>query len=190
MASEVGICNAALAKLGLRSILAFTDDRTEARLATQTYEDIRDDVLRDHPWNFATFRAELAAEVTAPAFAYARAFNLPDTPTYCLRVLEVVNPSSWPWKVEGRQILTDLGSPLQITFISRITNCDQMDALFRDALAARLAMEWAEKLTRTTTIQEAMAALYAKKLAEARSIDGQEGTREEISESSWISARW
>jgi hypothetical protein len=99
-------------------------------------------------------------------------------------------PPTIPWKVEARQILTDMGPPIYVKSISRITNCDQMDPLFRDTLAARLAMEWAEKLTRTTAIQEAMTVLYERKLREARGIDGQEGTVEDSGDGSWLDARW
>jgi len=134
--------------------------------------------------------AQFPAEAVAPAFGFAAAYNLPNAPTYCLRVLEVVNPGRLPWKIEGRQILTDLSSPLQITFIQRITNVELMDPLFRDALATRLAMEWAEKLTRSTDIKTMLEKEYQAKIREARSIDGQEGTLDDVMQTTWIDARW
>jgi len=190
MASDVGIANAALAKLGFRAIVSFDDDRTEARLAKETYADLRDAVLRDHPWNFASRREALPAEATAPAWGYDLSYPWPEAPHYCLRILDIENIGQQPFKIEGRKILTDVASPLNILYIERITDPNLIDVLFRDTLAARLALEWAEKLTRTTTVQEAMLTLYSAKLSQARSVDGQEGSREAISEASWIDVRW
>jgi len=189
MASDVGIVNAALAKLGLRSILSFGDDRTEARLATDTYADLRDAVLRDHPWNFATQRAAITAETDTPVWGYGFSYPWPEDP-YCLRILDIKDIGTQPFKIEGRKILTDVSSPINILFVSRVTDPNVMDVLFRDALAARIAMEWAEKLTRSTQVQEAMHTLYKSKLKSAKSTDGMEGSVEPVTKSRWIDVRW
>ncbi len=190
MASDVGIVNAALAKLGLRSILSLADDRTEARLATDTFADLRDAVLRDHPWNFAMRREALSAEVDAPAWGYTYSYPWPESPDYCLRILEIENIGTQRFKIEQRKIVTDVSSPINVLYIARVTDANEMDVAFRDALAARLAMEWAEKLTRSTQVQEAMHTLYRSKLKSAKSVDGMEGSVEAVSKSSWIDVRW
>lgn len=187
MASEVGIANAALAKLGQRPIIAFTDNTPAGRLADATYGDLRDEMLREHPWNFATRRTTLPAEAATPAWGFARQFILP---AGCLRVLELDNPGDWPWKLEGGKILTDLTAPLALTYILRITDPDQMDPSFRDVLAARLALEWCERLTGSNSLAQMMQRLYSDKLRYARSFDGQEGGTDEVARYSWIEARW
>ena len=51
---EVTICNLALARLGDSRIVTFADAKPEAEYCALFYEATRDEVLRAHPWNFAT----------------------------------------------------------------------------------------------------------------------------------------
>jgi hypothetical protein len=173
MPSEVSIVNGALARLGDDVILSLSDDSKRARLANLLYADVRDTVLRAHPWNFATARAQLGQLVAMPAFGYTHQYQLPSDP-YCLRVLEMDNPG-YTFKIEGRVLLTD-EDPCYIRYIARITDPAQFDATFTEALSARLAAEMAYALTGHASLAEAMWKLYELKLREARGMDGLEGT--------------
>ena len=186
MASDVEIANAALSKLGEPGLLAFSDDSVAGRLATRTFADLRDALLREHPWNFASKRATLAAEVTAPDWGFARAYPVPAD---YLRLIELDNPSRFPYRIESGRILSDLTSPIRIRYVKRVTSADEMDVLFRDALASRLAMEWAEPLSQTTSLTQEMAQLYQQKLRIARVADGQEDTHRRLVSSSFVDAR-
>ena len=66
----------------------------------------------------------------------------------------------------------------------------EMEATFREALAARLAMEWAEPLSQTSTVGEQMASLYRNKLQVARVADGQEDRIKSIHAPDFIDARF
>ena len=191
MASDVGIANAALGKIGAGTLLALTDDSPEGRLATRTYAELRDQLLRSHPWNFATLRVSLAASSTAPVWEYDNAFLVPAD---FLRLIDVSNPQLQAYRVErtateGTIIVTDIGAPLKIKYIAQVTDPDKFDASFREALAALLAREWAEPLTGITALAQNMAALYDKKLQEAKGVDGQEQTPAESVNFSWIDVR-
>jgi len=186
MAADIDIINAALSKLGEQAILAVTDASAPGRLANRTYADIRDALLREFPWNFATKRASLAADPVAPTWGFARKFNLPSD---CLRVVELNNDADEDWRNEGRTIVTDITAPLQIIYIGS-AQVDAMDSTFREALAARLAMEWAEPLSQTSSVVSAMSALYKNKLRVARVADGHEDSTREVSAPSFINARF
>ena len=186
MAADIDIINAALSKLGEQAILAVTDASAPGRLANRTYADIRDALLREFPWNFATKRASLAADPVAPTWGFARKFNLPSD---CLRVVELNNDADEDWRNEGRTIVTDITAPLQIIYIGS-AQVDAMDSTFREALAARLAMEWAEPLSQTSSVVSAMSALYKNKLRVARVADGQEDSTREVTAPSFINARF
>ena len=80
-------------------------------------------------------------------------------------------------------------SPLRVVYVARVTDPDRIEPLFRETLAARLAMELAEPLGKSTTLQQTMAELYADKLRIARSADGQEGTHDAIEADTWLNAR-
>ena len=191
MASEVTIVNNALSKIGAKRIIAFTDDNKQGRLATDTYASIRDELLRNHPWNFAIRRASIPADATAPEWEFENRYALPEGDEKCLRVLEVEDEdeNTGKWKVENRFILTDKGSPIKVRYMAQVEQVGQMDAAFQEVLAARLAMEWAETLTRSTTLTQNMSNLYDRKLAEARSIDGQEEIPVQLEACEWINSR-
>ena len=191
MATDVTIVNAALIRLGETTITALSDETKPARLANAIYADVRDAVTRAHPWNFALARAELTANASAPTWGYANAYDLPGDPDHCLRVLTVDGEDeiSGRWTIEGRQILSNLSSPIRIVFLRRISEPDDTDPLFREALSARLARELAEPLGKSTSLQQTMGELYEAKLREARSADGQEGTPDLLSADGWLEAR-
>jgi hypothetical protein len=186
MAADIDVINAALSKLGEQVIVAVSDSSPPARLANQTYADIRDSLLREYAWNFATQRASIAVSVTTPDWGYAYAYDLPAT---CLRLIEINNASDVDWRNEAGTIVTDIATPLQIRFIGTVT-VDEMDATFRECLAARCAMEWAEPLSQTTSVGNQMAALYRNKLQVARVADGQEDRIKIIEATDFLDARF
>ena len=186
MATDVEIANFALSKLGERSVVTLNDDSPTGRLVNLTYTDLRYALLREHAWNFAMARASIAAHVTPPTWGFARAFDLPAT---CLRVWSVDNPNEYQWKVEGSQIVSDIGTPIKILYINQITDPTKFDSLFVDTFAAFLAAEWAEKVTGTAAVRQQMTELYMAKLTQARSSDGQEGTPDVLEANLWINAR-
>ncbi len=193
MASDISVVNSALHKLGVSRIVAFTDTTKQGTLDNDTFADIRDSLLRAHPWNFAIDRAALAADATAPEWGFDARYALPEGATPCLRVLEVEggDENSGRWTVEGRFIITSLTAPINIRYIKRITDANSMDAMFREALSARLSMEWATTLTHDAQIQNDMTRLYnSLKLPEARSIDGQEDIAVQIEACEWIESRF
>ena len=189
MASEVGIVNNALLKLGENPISSFEENSKAARLAQETYADYRDALLRDHPWNFALRRVGLSASTTTPTWGYDNAFPLPTEPSYCLRVVEVQNPNDKAWRIEGRTIVTDMGAPLNILYVQRVGDPNEMDSDFRDALSSFLAMNWAERLTKSADVYSMMTQQFNLKIKPARSVDGQEGTPPVVNYS-WIESRF
>ncbi len=186
MAADIDIINAALSKLGEQPLLAVSDPSPPGRLANRTYADIRDALLRELPWNFAMKRDALAADAAAPSWGYDRQFVLPGD---CLRLVQIDNDGDEDWRNEGGKIVTDMVAPLNIRYVARVAE-GLMDATFREALAARLAMEWAEPLSQTTTLTDAMATLYKNKLQVARAADGQVDRQQAITADDFITARF
>lgn len=191
MASNVQIANQALRRLGANPILSFTDPTAEGALVNDTYKEIRDDLLREHPWNFAMRRASLAASATAPTWGFERAFPVP---TDYLRLMEVNESSTESVQVEhidgvGTVFVTDLDAPLQIRYVARLEDPTLYDPKFRKALALRCAMEWAEPLTATSSVFDKVAQEYSLALQDAERADGQEGTPLQLRPETWTNAR-
>lgn len=184
IASEVDICNAALAAIGERPVASLEETGEAARLLALRYVPVRDAVLRAHPWNFALARALLQPLADAPAFGFARAYGLP---TDCLRVVEAGAPPA-PWRVEARRVLTDEGPPLPLLYVRAATETGLYDPLFVEALAARLAADLALRLTENAARAATLWEVYQAKLREARQVDGREGTADDLPVGSWLEA--
>jgi hypothetical protein len=178
----VEIANRALTFLGADTITALTDDTKEGRAVLRLYEQTRDQLLRDHPWNFAIKRVSIAANTTSPIYEYTNAF---DWPADCLRIIEV--DTSEEWAVEGRQIVTDASAPLQIVYIHQVTDANLFDAKFIETYSLRLAADIAYDITASQTVVANAESKFAAMLQEGRLIDAQESLS--ASEVSWLDAR-
>lgn len=183
MASEVDIANRALSMLGDQRIISLTDNNKQARAMNARYTLLRDAELTAYPWRFAVKRAQLPASTDVPAWGYSAIY---DRPVDDLRAIAVggvavnaatvgVTRSSSGYKsedtqydiIEGR-IHTDISAPLDYEYISRVTDAGQFDALFVEALAARLAADAAEELTQSKAKKEHAAFVYKEALKTAR----------------------
>lgn len=189
MASEVGICNAALDKLGAKRIASLSDDSRNARAMNAAYERIRDAELRKHRWGFAIRRASLAANSTEPEFGPANAYDVPTDFLRLIRPDPFRNSTEVDAVIEGRQILSDWDAPLEIRYIAKITDPNTMDALFRDALACALAFECCEEITQSNTKKESARVDYKAVIAEAKRANAIESVPAEPPEDPWITAR-
>ena len=185
MPSVTDICNLALGRVGESRIASLADDTKQARACNASYEHVRDEVLRSHPWNSVIARASLAKLATSPPFGYDDEYQLPAD---CLRVVEVYD-TRLPWVVEGRKLLSDEGSPLSVRYVRRETDPNQYDPMLVSAIAARLAIELCEELTQSNTKRERSLVEYERILSRARSADGQEQSPMPLEEDDWVLAR-
>ncbi len=183
--SSTGIANLALDLLSAGNVTDIESgtSATEA-LLNRWYDQSRRKLLREHPWNFATKRAILAASSTAPAFGYATAFPVPADFLRLLYVsTDLVNdrdtilPTS-AYQVESNAILItnnySSASSLNIVYVSDFTTVSQMDPLFIDLLAHEIALNVAYKVTENNTNIQRLGELYKRRAAIAKAIDGQE----------------
>lgn len=186
MASEVDICNLASNKIGQNSIISLTEDSKAARICNLFYTDTRDSLLRQHPWNFAIKRVELAKLTTSPVFGFDNEFQLPSD---CLRVMytNLVFPAD-AFRVEGKKLLANSDS-VKIEYISRIEDTTQFDALFVDALWMSLAARIAYNIADNTTLAESLDHKVKEVIRHAKSIDGQEGVPYPIDADDWLNTR-
>lgn len=184
MSNKVDISNQALSWLGANLITSFGDGTTEANLCSANYDQLRDTVLEEGRWTFATKRDVLSTPlVTGPewGFSYAHPIN-----TKYLVVLQVRDDtlndqgrSNIEWYREGDEIICD-STKIYVKVIQQVTDEKKFTRTFTQALAARMAAEFAIPLTESTKKEEQMLSRYDKKLAKALAIDGIQGTRERL----------
>lgn len=185
--SRTEIANRALDAIGAEAIGSINDLTKPAQLCNRLFSPLRDSLLRQHPWNFATARATLPALAVAPAWGFANAYQLPADYMRIVR-LNVSDPTT-PYKVEGGIIVTDYGAPLQILYIQSFDDVGRFDPLFTDALVLALARDLAKPLANDTQLRGQLAADFQGALRTARSADAAEGTPDQLWSDTLLIAR-
>lgn len=187
MFSATAIANLALSKLGDEGeISSLDEDSRAARAVNGCFAMMRDAVLRDHPWNFATRRAQLAALAELPTGHWGDGSLFP-LPADFIRLLSI--EGDLPWQLEGRNLLVNTTAALKIRYTARITDTGEFDPLFAEALACRIAMQIAQRITGSTNAVVEATEQYRKALLAAKRVDGQDNPPDEFPETSWVLSR-
>ena len=182
--SEVIICNLALRKLGARLIESLRGSSQEAVTCNLFYEEVRDAVLREYPWNFAAARCRLAKLAEQPSFGFSFQYQLPADCLY-LRQLE---SSADEFVVEGGKLLCNHDGVSAI-YTRKVTNSALFDSSFVMALSSRLAAEIADDITGSSSKAKDMWTLYLNAMRDARLVDSAEGRKGETLNDPWLEAR-
>lgn len=169
--SEVGICNLALTRIGVKRIAALSGTDPTSQDCNAIWEYVRDEVLGVRDWKFAKTRAALAKNATTPLYTWLYAYTLP---TLFLRLArgtnndpnyypDTVDEIYYPFVIEALPDGTlclftnydnkraagvigtgdDTDYNLYINYIVKETNPTRYSANFINALAWRIATELA-----------------------------------------------
>lgn len=173
MASKIKICNWALSRIAVSTTIDSIDEPSEeAKACALFFDQVRDEVLREFDWAFATRYVHLALipgwESQEWRFAYRY-------PAEALRIVRLVQPGRRPPQVPrvkyavsgdvvGRMILTDQ-EEAEAVYIARVTDPAQWPQDFASLVAWRLASEIAAPLSQSGALadrclREYRAALY------------------------------
>lgn len=189
MASKVQIANRALQLVGAKRITDLDEDSRNARAVNAAYEPVKLAELRKHSWTCAVKRAQLAASSTAPAFTKTNAFPLPADFVRLLPQDPEDNFNTDDREIEGRSIITNEDAPLNIRYIYDVTDPNEMDALLREALAAKLAEAVCEEITQSNSKIATANAAYRDAIADARRANAIEKPSQKPPEDEWVTCR-
>lgn len=182
MTSKVEIFNRALDLLGADTIQDPSQDIENARILNRAYDIIRKALLRRFNWNCAKKRIQLAPNVVKPVFGFAEQFPLPAD---CLRP---IFPGRSDWKVEGKSILTNEGTTLNVVYIRDLTDENDMDASLVRVFAAELAVAVCEKITQSIQKRREAKDEMREAHIEARKTNAYETNPDAQDESAWVEA--
>ncbi len=189
MASKVEICNRALQKLGAKRIISLDDDSVNARACNVAYEPVKLAELRAHTWNFSVQRFSLAADSPAPTFGPTYSYTLPSDFLRLLPPDTLQNLDTLDWNIEGKKIFTTDSAPLQGRYVGNVDDPNVMDALFREALASKMAAELAEELTQSNSKKDSAKDDYKLAISEARRTNAIEKPAQPVADDSWVAVR-
>ena len=91
--------------------------------------------------------------------------------------------------VEGAMLLTDIEEPLNIRYLAQITDTTLFSPTFVAALAARIADEVCEVITKSTTRRERLQIEYRARLMQARRSDQMGRAPQPVPDGSWVDSR-
>jgi len=177
MASETSICNQALRKLGANPILDINQNTPEAGLCKEFYFDVRDSLLEDYPWTFATKRYKLPKSGEMAPEPFSAQFLIPAD---VLRVVQASdNPdftkiNSLDWVVENGFILANASNLYIQTIVSKF-DVKALSSKFIRAFVARLAAELSLPITQSREMHRQFMEEFGILMMSAQSADGQQG---------------
>jgi hypothetical protein len=171
MATDVSVCSNALLMLGAGSINDFTTVNDRTTLCVNLFPQVRDAVLRSHPWNCAVARIALAPETTVPPFDYDAQFAIPDN---WIRTLQVGERGiEIDHRHEGRKLLANTDT-LFLRYIFRNEVVATWDTMLIHGVSLLMKAALAYPITKsaslaTSALEDAIA--YMKT---CRAVDGQD----------------
>ncbi|MND14235.1 hypothetical protein D3C80_44200 [compost metagenome] len=177
MASSVSICSNALLALGANPINSFDEASENARLCSNLYLTVRDDLLRKHPWNCAVKRVVLSPETTSPAFGFSYRFPLPGD---VIRILSVGNEyDDVRYRIENGRVMAN-ENVVYLRYIFRNEDESSWDAALVNLAEAFMTAKLAYAVTGSASLRESLTQEAAFLLRQAKAIDGQEDPPEEL----------
>ena len=192
--SEIDIANMALTMLGQQKITSLSSSNNRAVMANQRYADVRDSVLRAHPWNCAIKRDKLAKSTVVPDWGYTTTFTLPSD---FVRLVDIEDTTQ-KYSIEaGNQGATDVvvllsdANEMNIRYVYQLTDVTKMDHTLKHAIAVRLAAELASVLTGDSGKEQFLTQKYQSILVQAQWEDSAEhNTTETIHGGLWLESRY
>ena len=177
VATELDVANLALGMLNIPPLTSLADPNRHAELISSVFADTRDELLREHAWNFAHVLEPLTedAAIDASPYGFTYAYELPDD---CLRIhkicaegnyrkgyrfsiLNVEDGSTPPVRV--LRLFTDI-QDAYARYTIRVEDVTLWDQLFVRAMATYLAFK-ISSLKGVPEIQNNMFQLYLVALA-------------------------
>lgn len=185
--SPVQLCARALVKLGCAPIAAFDEPGAEAEVARHLYAPVRDALLSQHPWSFATAQASLPRLAAPPVADYAHAFQLPADFLRALSAGTPLRARGLVYRIAGDRLHAD-AEQVMLTYIFRPAD-GALPAYFDWLLIARLAAEFCLPLTESTSRAAVLAEMAEQELRRAKLVDSQQASVAAVEDFTLIGAR-
>ena len=192
MTSVVSICNQAITWLGGNPIISLDDGTTEAILCKVNFAPLRDAVMEEGKWTFATKRFKLLPNPAPPIYGYTYRFEIPSTVLVVMKATDRADNANDNEDFDYRReenFLVSNSSVIYIKALVQITDVTKFSQTFAQALAARIAADLAAPLTESTSKEEKMQAKYERAINLALGVDGQQGQSDRIKTRSKILRR-
>jgi hypothetical protein len=193
--NKIGILNRAAQLLGQPSISSLNENSRSARALIRAYDPVFLSEIEAHTWGFSIRRANLAADATFPINGRKRYYPLP--PDFLFLAPEEVDfcpPKRRDYEEEifnnTRCLVSALGSPLHIRFVSSALNESLFSATYAEAFACALSMATCEEITNSNTKLQNLSRFYDLAINRAKKRGDIQKAPKKSPVGSWIMARF
>lgn len=170
--AATAIVNRALGIIGASSIADIDDaENPNAQEAKKHFEPELRATLRDAWWNCCKDRDRLTKDTAAPRFGFSYRYLMPPD---CVKIR--LADESAEWTREGRYVLCNLDSPLDVHVVLFPRNIALIDSDLSSAFEERLASRYASAILHDTVKSLKLLDVYAAKVRNAGMNDAQEGS--------------
>lgn len=191
MATAISVLNQGLAKLSSAAVATITPPRTSLeRFCAENYVQWRRSEIAKHPWRFALTTVTLTQTGDVLPSAHGAKLYQYLLPNDCVRVRRRDGDE---WEQYGRMLRSGKTTGLTVEYLADKGE-NEMDPLFIDVLACRVAIECVEKVTQSNTKRETIEREYERREGDAKKnnafVTGPVDIQDDDSQYSWLSARW
>lgn len=178
------ICNLALDLLKQPPITAalLTTPTTQiAQICQRWYGPTRRELLRNHPWKFATKRAVWFPSTNTPAFGYSNSYDLPRDYHRLVSIGDdSVDDIRRRFEVENNQLLLNPSSPsdnsgaINVRYVYDIEDVSKFDSLFVQYFAVQMAIHMSVKFSIGNAQKQELRDEQRDLKMEAKAVNGQD----------------
>jgi hypothetical protein len=194
MIDKLYVANLALQKIKAKRLISSLNETSpEANAINTCYDIVRDELLEENPWSFATKRFALAQLVETPVFTddgCKYSYSLPND----FLVVAAISDRFALWKIEananGEKRLVSDSRSLKIKYIFRNDNPATYTAKFLKAFSTKLAHELCFHITEAAKYAESLYKQYEVELVSAISKDSQSGSPDQVIQDAADRARY
>lgn len=186
--TAIAICSNALQELGDDPINSFAlAEGKRARTAGNLWPQVRNALMRAHPWTCLRRMAVLAPTNETPDMDWGYKFRLPSD---WLRPLQIGERSSpIDHEIIGSHIYANT-NVLPVKYIARIEDPASWDDLLVDLATAFMAWRLAYPITQSTTLSQEKRDTYSAMLRQAKSTNGQDNPADDWGDSPFTDIRY
>jgi len=185
MLGKLAICNVAVTRLGQTQITSLSEDDKKARLCLVFWDLLRDALLQEQWWTFATKRQTLALLTETPDSEFDYYYQIP---TDCITPRYLVDGKLINYRIEGDKLATDYDDDVELVYTFRETDPTKFSPHFADLLAYRLALELTIPLKSDLATRDRVEQDYIMAQRKYSVIDKRRGNTSDTSKTGWANA--
>ena len=188
--TDIEVAQKAMVLIGLEPLTAFTDNTDEALVANTIFEDVVEDCLGQHSWNFATGQKVLARLTNVPVDRWDAAYALPTNPDVVQVQTVTIDDVPQAYDIYERYVYinADATEEVVLNYVFR-PETQYWPPTFTMWVIYRLASVFALSVTRKGDIAQSYTQLAEQQFRRAKARDSQQVTTQNLRLSRFHRAR-